>query len=292
MKDYLSVKEFSRISSIETSTLRYWDEIGLFSPAWRDPETNYRYYSPEQIIGVNFINVMSALHVPLKTIGDIESDRNPEKIVRLIEQQEKALDMQMRRLRECYSVIHTRREMINYGMKVLEGFRAVDGIRLDSDSADEIENAVWVDLNRIAVLRREDSAYIAGPRTRFKKGGGFFEPFMNFCNYAEELRINLNFPIGGLHDDMESFCQTPGEPHHFISMDPTGNRNREAGDYLIGFHRGYYGEFGNLPARMAAYVKRHKLNCSGPVYSLYLHDEVCIKKPDQYLAQVCVAVSR
>ena len=130
MKEFLSIKEFSKLSGIESTTLRYWDDIGLFSPLRRDTENNYRYYTPSQMIAVNFIKILSSLDIPLKTISEIEKVRSPEEIVRLIEQQEKLLDMEMQRLRECYSIIHTRREMINYGIKVLEGFAAVGRVVL------------------------------------------------------------------------------------------------------------------------------------------------------------------
>jgi len=68
MKNQLTIKEFSELSGIDASTLRYWDEIGLFSPAHRNTENNYRYYAPTQIIAINFITVLSRLNIPLKTI--------------------------------------------------------------------------------------------------------------------------------------------------------------------------------------------------------------------------------
>ncbi len=87
MKDSLSVNEFSKLSGIERTTLRYWDEIGLFSPARRDPDNNYRYYSPYQIISVNFVSVLSDFNIPLKTIATERDKRTPESIVSLIERQ-------------------------------------------------------------------------------------------------------------------------------------------------------------------------------------------------------------
>jgi len=42
---------------------------------------------------------------------------------------------------------------------------------------------------------------------------------------------------------------------------------------------------------MVAYAKEHDLVFNGPVYTIYLLDEVSIAKKDQYLAQTCVAVS-
>ena len=289
MKEFLSVKEFSKFTGIEQTTLRYWDDIGLFSPAKRDPDNNYRYYSPEQIIAVNFITVLSELNVPLKTIGEMEKERTPDRIVRLIEQQERLLDMEMRRLRECYSIIHTRLELINYGSRLVDGFNSIDGTRVDKDAG--TNDGMWVDETRIGVLDREERAYILGPRTEFKEGETFYEPFMKFCDMADELRMNLSFPIGGYYGSFDAFMRAPGKPDYFFSLDPTGNRKREAGKYLVGFTRGYYGEFGNLHERMAAYIREHSLSVSGPVYALYLHDEICIKDPSRYLVQTCVAVS-
>ena len=80
MKDFLTVREFSKLSGIEVTTLHYWDDCGLFSPAKRDPENNYRCYTPDQIIGVNFITVLKSLNIPLKIINEIENERNPESI--------------------------------------------------------------------------------------------------------------------------------------------------------------------------------------------------------------------
>ena len=55
--------------------------------------------------------------------------------------------------------------------------------------------------------------------------------------------------------------------------------------------RGYYGEFGDLAQRMAEYSKEHDLIIKGPVYTIYLLDEISIAEKTQYLSQTSVAVS-
>jgi len=264
VKDYLTIKEFSKFSGIEQTTLRYWDDIGLFSPMCRNPENNYRYYTPEQLISVNFITVLSNLGIPLKTIGEIERQRTPQSVVELIEHQERLVDMEMRKLREQYSIIHTRRELIKYGMNA--------------------------DTSKIAVLPKDERSFILGPRNDWKTGEPFYEYFMKFCDMADELRVNLSFPIGGYHEDFDSFLRAPGEPDFFFSIDPTGNRKRDAGNYLCGYERGYYGQLGDLPERLATHAKEQGLTLHGPVYTVYLEDEICTSEPDQYLAQITVAV--
>jgi len=262
----MTIKEFAAFSGIEQTTLRYWDEIGLFSPASRNEENNYRRYSPMQIGTVKFISVLSGLGMPLKQIGALENERTPETIIALIERQEHILDREMSRLRDAYSLIHRLRDLIKLG--------------LDTD------------LDQITVERTEDTHYILGPRNTWGGEPSFFETFMEFCQQAPPLRINLSYPVGGLHGSMEAFLREPSRPEHYFSVDPAGYSKRPAGEYLIAHTRGYYGEFGDMPQRAAAYMQAHGLEADGPVYVVYIHDEVCMREQDRYLARFSVAVKK
>ena len=289
MKEFLTIKEFSKISGIEQTTLRYWDDIGLFSPSKRNPENNYRYYTRQQIIAVNFIKVLGELNIPLKTIGALEQKRTPEIILDLIAQQEKKLNMEMEKLRERYSIIHTRREQITYGMKLQNGLEV--SAKPSSGTVKPGSEPVVLTSADVGISYKEAKNYILGQRNDWKAGEPFYESFMKFCNSAEDLRMNLSFPIGGLHDDFDSFYQSPGEPNYFFSLDPTGNRLRKEGNYLVGFSKGYYGELGDVHVRMSDYVKKNKLTLYGPVFTIYVLDEVCTTDPSQYIAQIIVSVA-
>ena len=266
MKDFLTVQEFSKLSGVEVSKLRYWDDIGLFSPITRNPENNYRCYSLVQILALNFVTTLSDLEFPLKTIAELRKERSPEKFLKLLEKQEKRLDMELRQLRIRSSIIHARRELINYGL-------SVDGAQ-------------------VSVLHRDDKDIILWPRNEYHEEDTFIEPLTAFVSQTGEHHINLSFPVGGYHESMETFMEAPNRPENFFSIDPTGTHTREAGDYLVGFSHGFYGDFGDLPERMASYAKENKLTVSGPVYTMYLHDEICAQEPSGYLAQSCVAVSK
>ena len=266
MKDLMSITEFSKISGIEPSTLRYWDDVGLFTPIARDPNTHYRYYSAAQLIPLNFITVLSDINVSLKTISDLDNDRDPERFIQLIDQQEKALNLEMRKLRISYAIIHARRELISYGLKV--------------------------ERVGVSIMNLEERQFILGPQNEYGERETFIDALTRFVVQAKEMRINLSFPVGGYHKSLESFIKTPKQPDRFFSMDPTGNHKLSAGVYLAGFTNGDYGEFGDTPDRMFEYLEENELQSSGPVYTMYLLDEICIKDPSLYLAQSCVAVSK
>jgi len=267
MKDDLSIKDFSNLSGIELTTLRYWDDIGLFSPERRDPSNGYRYYAPWQIIAVNFVTVLRNIGVPLKKISEVREKRNPENIMDLIDEQEYLLDKEIRRLQQARSIIQTRRNLIRLGQKA--------------------------DISQIAVEELPERAIILGPPNEtFEEREGPSLAFIDFCKRADALRIDIDYPVGGYHTSMADYLQNPSRPERFFSADPSGNDLREAGEYLVAYTLGYYGEFGDLPHRMEAYAQEHGLIFTGPVYVIYLFDEISAEDSAHYLAQISVAVSR
>jgi DNA-binding transcriptional MerR regulator len=266
MKDLYSIHEFSKISGIDSTVLRYWGDIGVFSPLKRNPENNYRYYSMAQLLALNFVSTMSDLGIPLKTIAELKEQRNPDDILAILEKRERELDMELRTLRLRSSIIHARQELIRAGLK-----------------ADEAE---------LAIMRMEEKAIIIWPRNEYQEGDTFIEPLAAFVNQSKDSHVNLSFPVGGYWDSFERHEQQPSCPDHFFSIDPIGRDKLDGGDYLVGYVRGYYGEMGDLPERMASYAKEHSLEFSGPLYTMYLLEETSTDDPSQYLAQSCIAVSK
>ncbi|MCL2019528.1 MAG: MerR family transcriptional regulator [Oscillospiraceae bacterium] len=289
-KELYTIKEFADLTGVEVSKLRFYDKIGLFSPSIRNPENNYRYYSPTQVMTLNFITVLSDLNLPLKTIAGLREERSPVEILKLLAKQEKQLSIEMLALQKRHAIISARRELINYGVTVANGFKTVRGKRVSDEDAPE--NAVKGGEDTISVLQREDKEYILWPRNEYSENDTFLQPLLSFVNRAKDINIDLDFPVGGYWGSMENFMSEPSRPEHFFSIDPHGTNVRKEGNYLIGFTRGYYGQMGDLPERMSAYVKEKDLTVSGPVWVMYMFDEICTKKPEQFLAQACVAVSK
>ncbi|MFV0485287.1 MAG: MerR family transcriptional regulator [Candidatus Saccharimonadales bacterium] len=265
MKDFLSIKEFSELSGVESSALRYWDDLGFFMPARRDKHNRYRYYTPDQIIQVKFISVLNSLEIPLKTIAETERDRTPENILQLIEDQERLLETRARLIRERISVLNMRRQLIKRGLM-----------------SEKIGDVSVVDLETIHFVR--------GRRNEFDGEAGFYRPFVRFCRAAKDLDINLHLPIAGIHEDWAGFVDSPSEPHYWISLDPDGKESRARGNHMVGVVRGYYGDLGDIHTRMAEYAETHNIKTSGPVFTIYLHDEICVKGPSDYLTMVTVAI--
>jgi DNA-binding transcriptional MerR regulator len=65
------IGDFSRIARVSARLLRFYDELGLFTPAHADPQTGYRFYTIAQLARLNRITVLKELGFSLEQIGDI-----------------------------------------------------------------------------------------------------------------------------------------------------------------------------------------------------------------------------
>jgi DNA-binding transcriptional MerR regulator len=64
----------ARLAQVSVRTLRYYDDLGLLTPAQVDPCTGYRRYTPEQVGRLHRILVLRDLGVPLAEIGALLDD--------------------------------------------------------------------------------------------------------------------------------------------------------------------------------------------------------------------------
>jgi DNA-binding transcriptional MerR regulator len=76
--DYITIIAFARICGVSTKTLRFYDEIGLFRPAFIDPRTRYRYYVPDQLHDFARIQVIRDCGASLAEIREALRIRRPD----------------------------------------------------------------------------------------------------------------------------------------------------------------------------------------------------------------------
>jgi DNA-binding transcriptional MerR regulator len=266
-KDYLTIKEFAEYVGMSVSALRYYDNKNIFKPARHGMgiENKYRYYAPTQITMVKMIRVLTEVGVPLKVIKEMSKSREPVKVAKLLNRNREKVADEIHYLQEVYSVIDVFADLISEGMRINE--------------------------SEITVLERPAKNIILGAPTDFSEVKEFYGEFIRFCNSPHVPKLNTSYPIGGYWSNMAAFLEEPSLPMRFFSLDAKGHEQMDAGLYLTGYTRGYYGQTNDLPKRMAAFAKKNGIQFSGPVYNTYLFDEISMDDPQQYLLQVTASVT-
>ncbi len=75
MNQYLSIGKVSKLKNVSIKSLRYYDKIGILRPAFVNTETNYRYYTEEQLYLLDAITLCIRLGIPLKDLNRyVEND--------------------------------------------------------------------------------------------------------------------------------------------------------------------------------------------------------------------------
>lgn len=259
----LSIGEFAKLTGIPRSKLIYYDEIGLFAPAERG-ENSYRYYTLSQIIVASFINDMASFGVPLKDLLALAHERTPELMLEVLDKACGEHKKKIAQLRETQSVMEVIHNLIT------QGLRAED--------------------EDIAILDFEPYNLVLGGENIHQDAASFYPAWLSFMNAAKKTGLNIKYPVGGYFDSMERFAETPGMPSRYYFVNPRGKHVREGGLYLVGYVRGFYGKVDDLPERMLAYAKEHKLTLEGPVYNTFLIDEMSTEKPECYLMRASIRI--
>lgn len=73
---FFTIGQMAALCNVSAKQLRYYDGSGVLSPARRDPQSGYRFYTENQIEELLLIQEMHALGLPLKNIGSLLNRRD------------------------------------------------------------------------------------------------------------------------------------------------------------------------------------------------------------------------
>lgn len=95
----LSIGEFAQVSLLSLKALRLYDQLQLLTPAYIDPESNYRYYRTEQLAMARLIRLMRQMEMPLATIRRVLSS-DPTEAARLVHSHAEAFQAKAKQVRQ------------------------------------------------------------------------------------------------------------------------------------------------------------------------------------------------
>ncbi len=204
MKEQYSVGEFGEMFRLNVQTLRYYDSIGLFSPAHRDARTGRRRYAFEQVYGMASIRFLRRLGYSLEDVQDYLNRRQGGNALDILKKRSGELHRQLVELQALDSAI---RRKIRYTEAALKEVEARGG--MDSATVQRMEERRYIPIGEEELLYYDDSFYLY-PTVVFYEGRR-----KTFGAYLYE------------GEDM------PGDI-------PVGAEVIAPGEYLCGYHRGPY----------------------------------------------------
>lgn len=135
-ENLFSIGEVAKLFHLSVSSLRHYENVGLLTPEYTDPDSGYRYYGARQFEVLDSIRYLRALDVPLSEIADFLSDREIERMEEKLQSQKRAVIKKQEELKRIERKIDNRLRMIEDAQNSM-----FDTVRLDEKKACRM---VWV----------------------------------------------------------------------------------------------------------------------------------------------------
>src|SRR5699024_1764972 len=107
-ENLFSIGEVAKYQNISKQTLIFYDKVGLFRPAWVDPENGYRYYSASQLDYLDTILIMKQIGFSLQEIKDYMQHYDLDSSLAMLHRQLDVIDQKVAGLRMIRSRVQNR----------------------------------------------------------------------------------------------------------------------------------------------------------------------------------------
>ena len=250
-----TIGAFSRLCGVSSKALRAYDALGLFRPAWVDPESGYRRYSPAQLPEIRRIAALRSMGMSLPEIGaSLRGDGLREALAArraALERERAEID---RRLAELDIRVEAAAEARSSG----RGADAAGG-RDAAAGRDGLD----------VVVRNLERESVATLSLELVEGG---DPELGYDELEAAVRdagLRAHRPPGMLLEATGSTLYVPVR-RAIGARERIGNRVLPATRAATILHRGGYEGLAGRSQELEAWVRRAGLAPAGPMRILYL----------------------
>ncbi len=253
-KTLFQIGEITKTLGVTRKTLLVYEDMGLLTPAVKDPDSGYRYYSADNMTQIQSIRSLQRLGLTLKEIAEYYYDTDN-------------IDAHLQRLTDL-------RNQLDKNIHILQVRAAKPGdLTVRKTSLPRqicfCQRHSCQDVSEAANKLRD--TYIAAAQTgKISMNSRMFT--IRLSQPTEKLDLMCCIPIDSSYDGPErvEFAETPG---------------------LCIYYRGPYEGTSAAIRALMAYVKENKIETAGPFRSIYLEGPPNRgENSEDYITQVVVPV--
>ena len=253
--------EFATLNNINKRTLHYYDEIGLFSPACKDPDTGYRYYTCYQTTQLSFIRMMRESGSGIKEIMAYTSHPSSTRFQELAKAQQSRIDAKINDLLKAKDFLSQKME------KLTESEHIVNGM-IECTKIAKAKLLLSAPING----RYEDADFktAADFTDRLKKQYTLFESFGS--------RRSVDDLMTERYDCF--YYKTPDDQKDYDAVRPGGMA-------LCGYCIGSWDRLPEIYTKMLSYAEKHSLKLYDYAYEEGMN-EAAIADSSQYITRILI----
>ncbi len=267
MKNLFSIGELSKQQNISRQTLIFYDKIGLFCPAYVDPENGYRYYSSNQLDYLDTICIMKKIGFSLDEIKTHMKSYTIDHSIVALRKQLTAIDRQIRELQMIKSRVEHRCLQLEHSVSI----------------RDSIDTVALENVEKQYILLQEVSA----PHTLEMVSIATKECFVR--SFKEQLPIFFQSGAIVPYDHIQhgryteaSFVFLPIEKTNAVK----GVMELPAGQCVFTYHTGDYLSIGKSYERILSYCQNNHLHIISDSYEFAINDYLSTGDESEYITKI------
>lgn len=267
MNNLFSIGEMAKQQNISRQTLIFYDKIGLFSPAYVDPENGYRYYSASQLDSLDTICIMKKIGFSLEEIRAYMKSYSMDQSIVTLRNQLTVLDGQIAQLQMIRSRVEHRCQALEQVLSIRDEAEqvTVEPATKQWIFLQEVEKPYTLEKISLATKQCFVRAFQEQLPVYFQSGAVI--PFERIQNgkYVEASHVFL--PIE----------QTSKIPEI---------RELPEGSVVCTYHKGDYGSVGRSYERILEYCQKNHLEIVSDSYEFAINDYLSTDNENEYITKI------
>lgn len=282
-----SIGEVEEICNVPKKTLRYYDDIRLVVPEFRDEGSKYRYYSKDQMITLCIIRKLRMYGFKLKRIQEIINDNSAETLRKSIELKLLEISEEINTLQNIYHDGHTFLERLKEGVDLIS-YCSIDNV-VDNRRNIKIEEIPEMDL----LYTKEVMKKYSNSEVSIKR----WVEIVNLCNKLH-LKSKGLIIVTYHSNPLEQFLFMDSEIEFGILIDPPVGNNINADNYrkFGGFtaatttHIGNYSNIANTHIKLIQWINRNGYKIAGNISEEFIISPLDVNNVDEHITKVIIPV--
>ena len=267
MKDLFSIGELAKLQNISRQTLIFYDKIGLFCPAYIDPENGYRYYSINQLDNLDAICIMKRIGFSLNEIKENMKSFTSDRSIVALRKQLSSINQQIEELELIKSRVEHRLNQIERSMDIFERGDQVLVGDVDSQSILIQDVPAPYTLEMVSIVTKECFVRAAKEHLPIFFQSGVIVPYQNILQgiYTEASHAFLSIEKS---DHIDGVIELP------------------PGRCVYTYHTGDYLSIGTSYQRILDYCQTHHLTIISNSYEFAMNDYLSTANENEYITKI------
>ena len=276
-----SIREVSEICNIPSKTLRYYDEIALVVPEFRDESSRYRYYGKDQIITLCIIRKLRKMGFGLKAIQCIISGNTATDLERNIETKLDEIAEEINSLERTYYSMKAFMERLKTGVDLLT-----------------IKEPMEVEDVAIETIRPTNLVYTRKTMANYANAEVSLDRWVELSNLCDELDLKSDgsYIVTYHSNPLEQFLYTDTDIEFGISVEDVGEAKefRTFGNFTAAtaIHLGNYADIMQTHVRLVQWINKNQYKIVGPVSEEFIISPLDINNINEHVTKIIIPVEK